>query len=529
MNLTGHQLLGASTSAEGSTTFTAKNPAGGVELPTAFHEATAAEIDKALQLAQTAAIPLRKLPASKRADFLEAIADEIEALGDALLERAGQETGLPAPRLAGERGRTIDQARAFAHLIRDGSWVDARIDRAQPDREPFPKPDVRSLLQGVGPCVVFGASNFPLAISVAGADTIAALGAGCPVVIKAHHGHPGTCELVASAVLAAAKKTGMPEGTFSLVQGASHETGAALVQHPRTKVVAFTGSLAGGRALANLCAARPEPIPFYGELGSTNPVFLLPGALSERGSDIAEGFIGSLTLGVGQFCTNPGLVVGLAGEQLENFKSSAAGGILGSTPATMLHAGLHSAYINGVERLANTPGLSPLAEAAGADPAQSHAAPTLFETDAATVLGDRSLQEEVFGPASTIVACADKNQLLAFAEQMDGSLTATIHGTDQDLAEHTDLVALLEEKVGRLVFNGFPTGIEVCPSMHHGGPYPASTHAHFTSIGTRTITKFTRPVCYQGFPQKALPAELQDANPMGIQRMVDGEADGATS
>jgi len=524
MELHGQQLIATTPSAEGSTTFRARNPAGGAELPTAFHESTSAEINRALESASSAFQPYRKLPAARRAEFLEAIADEIEALGDALLERAGKETGLPPARLQGERARTTSQARSFAALIREGAWVDARIDHAEPDREPIPKPDVRSMLQPVGPAVVFGASNFPLAISVAGADTIAALGAGCPVVVKAHPGHPGACEMVARAVLAAADRCGMPDGVLSLVHGASHEVGAALVEHPLTKVVAFTGSLAGGRALADLCAARPEPIPFYGELGSVNPVFLLPGALAERAEAIAEGFVGSLNLGVGQFCTNPGLVLGLEGADFQSFEEKTSELVTAAVPATMLHAGIHQGYVSGVERIRSSKGVESLATSkSDADASQAQAACAVFRTTAATLLADPTLEEEVFGPASTLVNCSCEEDLLEYARQMTGSLTATIHGTEADLESHADLVALLEEKVGRLLFNGFPTGIEVCPAMHHGGPYPASTHSHFTSIGTRTILKFTRPFCYQGFPASALPAELQESNPMGITRLVDGK------
>ena len=504
--------------------FQALNPATGETLPGDFHDATPSEIDAALTAAAGVADAFRQAPPALRAALLRAIADQIEALGQPLLDRARLETALPLPRLEGERARTTGQARAFADLVEAGHWVDARIDRAQPARQPLPKPDVRSMLRPLGPAVVFGASNFPLAISVAGADTIAALGAGCPVVVKAHPAHPGTSDLVAGAIRKALAGTGLPAAVFHLVHGASHETGAALVRHPATKVVAFTGSLAGGRALADLAAARPGPIPFYGELGSINPVFLLPGALAERAPALAEGFAGSLSLGVGQFCTNPGLVLAPESPGLDAFRSAAAEAIAAIAPATMLHAGIHAAYQSGCSRLAETTQAGPAARsAAEADPAKSQAPCLLFETDAATLLATPSLQEEIFGPASTLVRCRGKQDLLDFAEQLEGSLTATVHGTGEDLAGHADLLAILERKAGRLIVNGFPTGIEVCPSMHHGGPYPASTHSHFTSIGTRTILKFTRPVCYQGFPQNALPPELQDANPLQIRRLLDGE------
>jgi len=329
---------------------------------------------------------------------------------------------------------------------------------------------------------------------------------------------------VARAVLAAAEKCDMPEGVFSLLHGAGHEVGSQLVQHPLTKVVAFTGSLAGGRALADLCAARPEPIPFYGELGSVNPVFLLPGALAERAEAIAEGFVGSLNLGVGQFCTNPGLVLGLGESEFQAFEAKTSELVTAAAPATMLHSGIHQNYVAGVDRIGAIAGVESLARSeAGADSAKAEADCAVFKTDAETLLGDPSLEEEVFGPASILVSCSAADDLLRYARQMTGSLTATIHGTEEDLQSHSELVAILEEKVGRLIFNGFPTGIEVCPSMHHGGPYPASTHSHFTSIGTRTIFKFTRPFCYQGFPDSALPAELQESNPMQLTRIVDGK------
>lgn len=521
--LHGQHLIGNQRSAESEDTFQSVNPATAESLPTIYREATAGEIDRAMKLAASAFDEFRSASIEQRAAFLEACADEVEALGQPLIEMTMAETGHPEGRCLGERGRTTGQARLFASLIREGSWLDARIDLPQPEREPLPKPDVRSLMVAVGPVVVFGASNFPLAISVLGADTVSAFAAGCPVVVKAHPAHPGTCEMVAEAVLAAARKTGMPEGVFSLVHGRTNAVGVGLVQHPEAQAAAFTGSLRGGRALFDAAGARANPIPFYAEMGSVNPVFVLPGALEERRDEIAAGYIQSLTLGVGQFCTNPGLVFGLESPVLDGFVKSAVEGASGAPPATMLHAGIHHAFEEGVNTMQHMSGLR-LAGQSGkeADSAKSEAACYVFETDAEGLRGNPELYEEVFGPVSTIVRCGESTELEEFAAQLDGSLTATIHGTEADLANHSGLVSILEKKVGRLIFNGYPTGIEVCPSMHHGGPYPAASHSYFTSIGTRCIDRFVRPLCFQGWPDSHLPEELQNANPLGILRQIDG-------
>lgn len=501
--------------------FQAANPATGEALEPGFRDATAEEIDRALTLAERAFDDYRSLPAARRAEFLEAIADQVEALGDDLLERAHAETALPMARLTGERARATGQARGFAAMVRAGHWTDARIDRAQPDRAPLPKPDVRSLMVPLGPVVVFGASNFPFAISVIGADTVGALGAGCPVVVKAHPAHPGTCELLAQAVLAAARQCGLPEGVFSMVHGRGNEVGGALVQHPLTRAVAFTGSLAGGRALHDLAARRPRPIPVYAEMGSVNPVFLLPGALAERAAGIASGYVQSVTLGVGQFCTNPALVFGLEGGPFSEFVEGAAAAAGEVAPASMLHAGIHRTYVDGVEARRGVDGLEPAGQSAkAASESASEAACQLFVADADMVrIRPELFFEELFGPTSTMVRCTDPAEFEEFARRLDGSLTATIHGTEADLEAHAGLIRILETKVGRLIFNGFPTGIEVCDAMHHGGPYPAATHPFFTSIGSRGIYRFVRPLCYQGWPDGKLPPELQDGNPLGLQRL----------
>ena len=524
MELRGKHLIGGRPTAEASTTFHAAAAATGEALAPAYHEATAAEVDGALRAAESSFDALRGSAPEVRADLLDRIADQIVALGDALLERAHLETGLPLARLTAERGRAVHQVRLFAELIREGSWVEARIDRGQPERQPLPKPDVRRMLVPLGPIVVFGASNFPLAIGVVGTDTVCALAAGCPVVVKGHPAHPGTSEMLGTAVHRALEMAGLPIGSFSLLHGAGHELGLALVRHPATRAVAFTGSLRGGRALYDAAAARPDPIPVYAEMGSTNPVFLLPGALEQRAEQIAEGYVGSVTMGVGQFCTNPGIVLGLDAPGLERFLEAAGRLTNATVPATMLHAGIHRAFDAGLERVAETNGVRTIGRSAagpGAGPCQ--AASAVFATDLRTIEAQPHLKEELFGPSSIVVQCREPAEMVRYAESLEGQLTASLHGTEEDLRTYEGLVRVLERKVGRLVFNGFPTGIEVCAAMHHGGPYPATTDSHFTSIGTASIFRFARPVCFQGFPDAALPLELRNQNVRGIWRLVDGQ------
>ena len=522
-SLHGKHLIGDVTSAASSTTFRAVNPATSTAMEPAFHEGTDAEADRAMKLADESFDALRSRSPADRAALLDAIADEIMALGDALLERCHAETALPMGRITMERGRTMNQAKMFAAMIRDGSWLDAVIDRALPDRQPLPRPDMRRMLMPMGPVVVFGASNFPLAISVAGTDTVSALGAGCPVVVKAHPAHPGTCEMVGAAVQRALKKCGFPAGAFSLLHGKGNAIGEALVKHPLTAAVAFTGSLRGGRALFNLAAARPNPIPVYAELGSTNPVFVLPGALATRGEQIAQGYIASVTLGCGQFCTNPGLMLGLKGTALAQLEDKIKLAAEAAAPATMLHAGIRDAYDRGIATITATKGVSVLgSSAAAADRAKTQAKCVIFKTDLATFQSQHQLSDEVFGPSSILIEANTREELEHFARNLEGHLTATIHGTPEDLAEYASLVRILERKVGRIVFNGFPTGVEVAHATQHGGPYPASLDAHWTSIGSASIYRFVRPICYQGFPDAALPAELKNANPRGMWRVVDG-------
>ncbi len=522
MPLHGKNILGSSLSAEGTQTFQAVDPATSQKLDTQFHPATPAEVDRALELAEHAFHARQTRDPEQIAALLERIADEIEALGDELIERCGAETGLPAGRLEMERGRTCNQLRLFGRLVAEGSWVDARIDRALPDRKPIPKPDLRRMLVPVGPVVVFGASNFPLAFSTAGGDTASALAAGCPVIVKARPAHPGTSELVGRAIQSALADSGMPEGFFSMLHGTGRDVGTRLVRHPVVKAVGFTGSAAGGRALFDAAASRPDPIPVYAEMGSVNPVFLLPGALADGAQRIAAGLHQSLTLGVGQFCTNPGLVVAVEGQPLERFIAATAKLVEQTAPGTMLLDGILDGYERGVEDLSKFPGVEVAARSQQApDRRKTQCAAALFVVDADAFLENADLGREVFGPSTLVVRCRDRQQLLAVARGLEGQLTATIHAGEDELARHGELVWILQRKAGRVLCGGFPTGVEVCASMHHGGPYPATSDAHFTSVGTAAILRFARPVCYQNFPESRLPPELQDRNARGIWRLVD--------
>ena len=522
MTLHGQNIIAGQPQASAGATFHGLNPVTSETLAPTYQEAETAQINAAVEAAAQAFDAYRQVSAAQRAVFLERIADEILALGDDLLQRAHAESALPLERLTGERGRTMGQLKQFAALVREGSWVEARLDLAQPERAPLPKPDIRRMLIPLGPVAVFAASNFPLAFSVAGGDAASALAAGCPVVLKAHPAHPGTAEMVARAVASAAEATGMPAGVFSLIHGTSHAVGATLVKHPLIKAVGFTGSLRGGRALFDAAAARPEPIPVYAEMGSINPVFILPGALRERADALAEGMKNSVTMGVGQFCTCPGLAVALRDESFTRFAAKLETLIEAAPTATMLYPAIAQAYAAGVQGLAGIEGVKTTQAKQTAELHKTHASPTVFTTDAATFAAHHALSEEIFGPATVVVACDERAQLETIARALDGHLTATIHGTDEDLRDYAGLVEILATKAGRLIFNGYPTGVEVCPAMQHGGPYPATTDARTTSVGTAAIARFARPVAYQGFPQTVLPVELQNENPRGIWRLVDG-------
>lgn len=525
MTLHGRSIVGGEpvTKENHGGVFRAFEPMRGRELEPDFYEATIALVDDALAQAAAAFHLYRRKPATDRADFLEAIATEIEALGEDLIARASAETGLPAERLTGERSRTVGQLRLFAAVVREGAWVEATIDRALPNRAPLPRPDLRRMLIPFGPVAVFGASNFPLAFSVAGGDTASALAAGNPVIVKAHPAHPGTSEIVAHAIVSAAHRTKMPAGIFALLQGHSPALSLALVEHKLTAAVGFTGSQRVGRALYDAAARRDTPIPVYAEMGSTNPVFVLPNALRERGAGIAAGLKQSITLGTGQFCTNPGLVFGLRNADLDAFGERVGQLIAAHPPGTMLNKNILRAYEEGIARLENQKALRSTASPQTAQAERTEAVARVFTTDAATFLAEPHLSEEIFGPASLIVACRDAKELEQVAGDLHGHLTATIHATPEDLEEFAWLVALLENKVGRLLLNGYPTGVEVSAAMQHGGPYPATTDVRSTSVGVYAIKRFARPVCYQNFPSEALPMELRDANERGIWRLVDQE------
>jgi NADP-dependent aldehyde dehydrogenase len=523
MTLHGQSLVGDRTIA-GTHTFRARSPLDSAELDPPFHMASELDVDAALRLAHEAFQTYRETTGEARAAFLERIGDEIMAIGDALIARARVETGLPDARLTGERARTVNQLRLFAQVARDGSWVDARMDTAIPDRQPAPKPDLRRMLAPIGPVVVFGSSNFPFAFSVAGGDTASALATGNPVIVKAHSGHPGTSELVAGAVARAVQSCGLPPGVFSMLHGAGKVIGMALVRHPLTTAVGFTGSRAAGRALFDAASARPEPIPVFAEMSSVNPVFILPGAMRERTTKVAEGLKNSVTMGVGQFCTKPGLVFGLGGESFDAFQKTFSGLLETVAPATMLHAGISEAYREGLTHASAVTGVSVVARsAASIDTSRTHGEAVVARTDSANFRARPELAEEVFGPYALLISAASLHELEQIARTLDGQLTATVHGTPTDLAEAAPLLRILEQKAGRLIINGFPTGVEVCPSMHHGGPYPATTDVRFTSVGTAALYRFVRPVCYQDFPAALLPAALRDDNPLGIRRMVNGK------
>ncbi|WP_172332819.1 aldehyde dehydrogenase (NADP(+)), partial [Mangrovicoccus sp. HB161399] len=470
-----------------------------------FSVGTVELVNRACEAAEDAFWTYGYTSREERAAFLDAIAGEIEARAEAITEIGTQETGLPEGRLQGERGRTTGQLRLFASHIRDGKYLDIRHDPALPDRAPLPRPDLRMIQRPIGPVAVFGASNFPLAFSTAGGDTAAALAAGCPVVVKGHSAHPGTGEIVAEAVAAAIAKCGMPAGVFSLIQGGKRDVGTALVQHPLIKAVGFTGSLGGGRALFDLCAQRPEPIPFFGELGSVNPMFILPEAASARGEAIGTGWAGSLTMGAGQFCTNPGIAVVAKGPEGDAVVSAAARALAEAAPQTMLTDGIAAAYKSGKARFHDRNSVTPVLET---ESEGRTAAPNLYETDAESYLQDHALGEEVFGPLGLVIRTDTAEQMVELAKGFEGQLTATLHMDEGDAALARQLLPVLERKAGRVMANNFPTGVEVCDAMVHGGPYPASTNFGATSVGTLSIRRFLRPVCFQNIPGSVMPDDL---------------------
>jgi len=516
----GKQIIGFDQSAEGIETFNSVNPAtneaGGV-----FYKATPGEVEKAVAKAAAAFQIYRKKSGTEKAAFLEAAAAEIEALGDELVAICCTESSLPKGRIQGEMGRTTGQLRMFANLLREGSWLDARIETANPERTPVPKPDIRFMQLSLGPVVVFGASNFPLAFSAAGGDTASALAAGCTVVVKAHSAHPATGELVGKAIQKAAKATGMPDGVFSLLHGDGRTVGMQLVKHPDVRAVGFTGSFTGGKALYDAAVRREVPIPVYAEMGSTNPVFILPETLDKQAEAFAKGFSGSVTLGVGQFCTNPGMLIYEDTASGKDFTAHLEDAFKQTTGGVMLAANIHKSYNEGVKHHLAVEGVETLAEGAKSD-ALNTASPILFKTKSSVFNANPALSEEIFGPASLVVEATSKEEILAIARNLSGHLTATVHGTEKDLIAYKDLLDILEQKVGRVIVNAFPTGVEVNSAMVHGGPFPATTDSRSTSVGTAAINRFTRPVSYQGLPQALLPDELKNSNPLGIWRLVNG-------
>jgi alpha-ketoglutaric semialdehyde dehydrogenase len=515
MQIHGCNFIGTSLSAEGDDVLQAFSTITGSLLPDKYSIATESEIDRALSLAEeTATIRISR---EQRSAFLQMAADKLLAMGDAILDLAHRETALPIDRLVAERMRTVNQLRIFASLVEEGSWVDARIDHADQNRKPLPKPDVRRMLTPIGPVAVFGASNFPFAYSVAGNDTSSAFAAGCPVIVKAHPAHPGTSELTAAALVEAIEETGMPEGIFSMLHG-EVEVGQKLIMHPKLAAAGFTGSLKGGRALCDAAAARPVPIPVHAEMGSINPVFLLPNALEKSWKSIADGFAQSVTLGTGQFCVNPGLVAAVSSPSLNRFVERSSALIAEVPTFPMLTPGICKSYFNGIDRFGQSGAKSVVAPSSP----YSNYYGAMFTTTSTAFLSTPEFAEEVFGPATLLVVCESLEDMLAVAHNIKGQLTGTVHADDADFERCGKIISAVTAKVGRVIFNSYPTSVEVVPSMQHGGPYPASSDSRFTSVGTAAIFRFARPICWQNAPQRALPLELRDNNPLKIRRIVDG-------
>jgi len=519
--LTGENLIGAHRVAGREAAIRGVDPSTGKDLEPSYGGAGEADLDSACALADAAFDSYRETSPESRAKFLETIAENILGIGDMLIERAMLESGLPRARLEGERGRTVGQLRLFAGVVREGSWLEARIDPAMPERKPLPRSDLRLRRIAIGPVAVFGASNFPLAFSVAGGDTASALAAGCPVVVKAHPAHPGTSELMGRAIQAAVKACGLHEGVFSMLYGAGNWLGGALVADPRIKAVGFTGSRGGGLALMKIANQRSQPIPVYAEMSSINPVLILPHALKARGEAIAKAFVASLTMGAGQFCTNPGIVMGLEGAALDDFASKAAESLAGSAGSTMLTPGIAGAYRSGVERIGAHPKVRTVARGLAGTTAHS-GQPALFATDAQSFITEHALREEVFGASSVLVRCPDIDTMLKIVDSLEGQLTITLQMDAEDLDYARRLLPALEKKAGRLLVNGFPTGVEVAHAMVHGGPFPATSDGRSTSVGSLAIDRFLRPICYQDFPAALLPQALRDGNELRIPTRIDG-------
>jgi alpha-ketoglutaric semialdehyde dehydrogenase len=523
MTIHGKNIIGFSLSSENPHSFQAFAPATGSTLPELFYVATPEEVNKTMALAKKAFKTYANIPAQKRADFLIAITEEIMAAGDALLQRAHLETGLPIARLQGERARTINQLTQFADLLREGSWVEASIDTAQPDRNPSPKPDIRKKLVPIGPVVVFGSSNFPFAYSVAGVDTGPALAAGNPVIIKVHPAHPGVSDLTAQAVVAAAKRTGMPDGVFSLLYDDGYEVGAALVKHPVTRAVGFTGSIRGGMALHRLAQEREAPIPVFAEMGSVNPIIVLPEYLKANASDLAKTLAASVTLGAGQFCTNPGIVFVTASEGLDVFEETYKNEILDTPSTTMLTDGICKTFYKLRDEVLAQESVTALALSMKTSDQKTQSQASVARVSGEHFIANPNLHEEVFGPFSLLVVCSDMKQLHTAVSHLKGQLTTSLMGEEDEIVKYSELVDTLADMCGRFILNSVPTGVEVCPSMHHGGPFPSAIDARFTSVGRHAILRFVRPQAYQNWPDSLLPDELKNANPLGIFRLVNNE------
>ena len=520
--ITGKNYLGNTLSSKGSKTYKTFNPQLNIENTHTFYEATSDEINEAVEIAAAAFKSFRHTSGRQKAKFLNAIADEILALDDELISVYCSESGLPEGRAKGERGRTVFQLRSFAELVADGSWVDATIDTAVPDRQPLPKPDIRRMNIPLGPVVVFGASNFPLAYSTAGGDTASAFAAGCPVIVKSHPMHAGTGELVASAIVKAAEKTNMPKGVFSNLNSSGIEVGVQLVKHPDVKAVGFTGSIRGGRALLDRAAQREEPIPVFAEMGSINPVVMLPNALNNRANDLAKTYASSITLGTGQFCTNPGLIIGIKGTDLTHFISLLAEEILKIEPSCMLHPNIYGAFESNKARALAQAELTVVANYS-TNVQENYARQAITTVEGKTFIANTTLHQEVFGPFSMVVQCENSDQMEAVISNLEGQLTGTLIA-DDEADKYSNIISALQNRVGRVIFNGAPTGVEVCPSMVHGGPYPASTDSRFTAVGVNSIKRWVRPFSYQDWPNNLLPDELKNSNPLEILRSVNNES-----
>ena len=507
--ITGKNYIGNKLSALGTISHKTINPKLNIENPTKFIEATSQEIEETAALASEAFKVFRKVSGKEKASFLNAIADEILALDQELIDVYTSESGLPEGRALGERGRTIMQLKSFADLVSKEDWKGNKFDAAIPDRQPLPKDDLRKTVTPLGPVVVFGASNFPFAFSTAGGDTASALAAGCPVIVKAHEMHSGTSELVASAIIKAAEKTGMPNGVFSHLSGRGPVVGSALVNHPKIKAVGFTGSIGAGRAIFNLASKREEPIPVYAEMGSINPVIITPLAIANRGEAIASNYSGSITLGTGQFCTNPGLILTIESDKTDAFIQDLAQKTVAIEPQCMLHPNIKEGYNKNNQSVTSQEGVATVAKIEGAIK-DNFAASTIASVSGSDFLANTKIHQEVFGPFSLVVKSKDEAQLIEIIEALEGQLTGTIIAENDDIPQLGDVVDALSNRVGRIIFNGVPTGVEVCPSMHHGGPYPASSDSKFTSVGVDAIYRWVRPISYQSFPTELLPDSLKN-------------------